>query len=1260
MQNAPVNIEPEPAEEEPTEDSSSSSDEEDEEPTLISRATELVASCLPVQDTLEARIKDEKWLNASLGDVFLDASKPFEVNPGDAFIEQGKPSDSIYLIIKGSVVLRKTRQDGTVQELTNLRKAGETLGELSFLLGTLPVLSVHATPLAAGHKEVVEPTVVCRLPFSHAMQLINEKPSTMRRFFETISVTLAKRVQAASVEMKALIASDMKEQLRGENGLNPARRGRTALEIAQNFGLRGHRLTAGDRFEAERFLLASVDCVLTMEENGVQLYADVPSTVFLFRTHLCIEQTILGCYKKRTSLPMTDVLGIVFAKNGMSEGSIIGATSFTSSSKSFNSGKKHGTAVSSVLGAPPTESAPPPVRFPPPDRKMSAAQSDLAALRKFSTTAAKLDQVASMEKLVEADEPSVLGAAPPPRSSSSPPLARSMTQKLAHLPSGEGEVIAFEVQMKGRSVKIVMPAVICRPFAREMEDARLRAADLSHLNTTHHRTSHQTNRSKGGEHRTNAHRLSGHSSMRSTASSQSSTRNNHATPRSNRTSRGSHRDQSEEKYVDHLEEALRLLTSNIIPGSAGSTPLGSSTQASILSETDWKLMLSVAEVKHVRSGHHIIHKNEKLTAVLLVVRGNGKILMDVPGRPTARVVGSCGPGNILGEISMLLGSLPTGFVIVESDEAIIVRFPHKQLNAIFDSNALLAGKFYSFLATRQAEKLRRVTAQEQMDLHVPEGTKAPRSLNDLAANRAFLLIFSKFLSSLPNAEEMLPLIELVYAVRELWEEPDAVVVNELLRAIYNRHGADNAPRQVKEQAPAAPAIMAEAMHSLGLHTAAKKRHLFDGAMDAVLHALEAHLLDPFVNSSHYEYILSLKAKELTPVTVEHFKVVRMLGEGAFGRVLEVVKRDCGRSYAMKVMKKDAMIDVFGSEWEQLTLNEQKLMSSLHHPLLINLAYAFQNIKFLILVMDACPGGDLEPFGANGYDELTSEQVHFVGLEVCAVIVHLHKQLVMYRDLKPQNLLLDDQGHVRLIDFGVSEQGDLVNNTRPMSNIECGSGPYTAPEVRSTLKTGQPYGCECDWFSFGVLLYELQEKAFPFGEKPKYKDMDKEFVNPELLADNGSEMPGMFDLLSGLLDWNPNERLGHGGESGEMNLMAHEYWRGANDEPADWELVSGRRLASPLLPLVLNKLEARADREASKAAGETEAEAQFVAQELAAARKLQDKADQLAEMSVDMQSSKDQSLVQQEAEFHVEGWEFSSEHAIALEYVENAEDVVSVL
>ena len=120
---------------------------------------------------------------------------------------------------------------------------------------------------------------------------------------------------------------------------------------------------------------------------------------------------------------------------------------------------------------------------------------------------------------------------------------------------------------------------------------------------------------------------------------------------------------------------------------------------------------------------------------------------------------------------------------------------------------------------------------------------------------------------------------------------------------------------------------------------------------------------------------------------------QVLGKGGFGQVVQVVKRDCGLAYAMKIQQKPELEAAFGDDWEMLALTEMKLLAALRHPLLVNLAYAFQTIDQLALVMDACPHGDLSRFGAPKEDNvhttrLDKEAVRFVAIEACCVVKYL--------------------------------------------------------------------------------------------------------------------------------------------------------------------------------------------------------------------------------------------------------------------------------
>mmetsp|Transcript_69204 Transcript_69204/g.137241 ORF Transcript_69204/g.137241 Transcript_69204/m.137241 type:complete len:260 (-) Transcript_69204:290-1069(-) len=258
--------------------------------------------------------------------------------------------------------------------------------------------------------------------------------------------------------------------------------------------------------------------------------------------------------------------------------------------------------------------------------------------------------------------------------------------------------------------------------------------------------------------------------------------------------------------------------------------------------------------------------------------------------------------------------------------------------------------------------------------------------------------------------------------------------------------------------------------------------------------------------------------------------------------------------------------------------------------------------------------------------------------------------------------------------------------------------YMAPEVRlcsagRTRITGTvtPYGCACDWFSLGTMLYELVEKAFPFGRNPRFKNMEEEFRKPNLLdwtsvtphdmedegdgegnksRERSSVIPAYFkevdhaddlyDLLAGLLDWEPNERL-----QGDA-VKQHPYWRSSDGEAADWELVDGKRQPSPLKHLVRERVAARRAeaKRVRHAGGDTEARmtsrARSVAKELSNAAAMQAAVDDALEEDTPEPTKDLEEMMHMEETMRVDGWEFSSPYAIAREYMESNKQVVTVL
>ena len=347
------------------------------------------------------------------------------------------------------------------------------------------------------------------------------------------------------------------------------------------------------------------------------------------------------------------------------------------------------------------------------------------------------------------------------------------------------------------------------------------------------------------------------------------------------------------------------------------------------------------------------------------------------------------------------------------------------------------------------------------------------------------------------------------------------------------------------------------------------RKAYDGAVETVTNALHKSAFPGFLSSSHYSYVMNLKLKETLTPSMDQFRALRVLGEGGFGQVLEVVKRDCGQRYAMKVQRKaelaaDLANDPMG--WEAIVKLERDIQVRLHHPLLVNLAYAFQTPCHLVLVMDACSGGDLGQFaidedGTGSNPRLAPHQVRFVAMEVASVLGFLHSKFVLYRDLKPENLLLDSSGHVRMIDFGLALLG---TDSMPTSTECAGTSFYMAPEVSfggdARYGPPPPYAQGADWWTFGVLLYELTEMNLPFGDDPIFRNFDDEWRPMEAPGALGPENANLRDLILSLLKWDADERLG---ANGTKEVLAHPYF----GPEVEWDLVGERRLPSPLVDLL---------------------------------------------------------------------------------------------
>lgn len=206
----------------------------------------------------------------------------------------------------------------------------------------------------------------------------------------------------------------------------------------------------------------------------------------------------------------------------------------------------------------------------------------------------------------------------------------------------------------------------------------------------------------------------------------------------------------------------------------------------------------------------------------------------------------------------------------------------------------------------------------------------------------------------------------------------------------------------------------------------------------------------------------------TAVTTQDFGVQQLLGVGGFGKVYLVVHLPSGKKYAMKVLSKKLI-----RELKQIThtINERQILSKNSCPFLVRLHYAFQTPDKLFMVMDFAAGGELF-MHIRESNYLTEERSKFYAAEILVALDWLHRKGVVYRDLKPENVLLDKDGHIKLSDFGLSKTG--VDSNMQAFSI-CGTPEYMAPEILQ----GQGHDSAVDYWSFGSLIYTMLAGSSPF-------------------------------------------------------------------------------------------------------------------------------------------------------------------------------------
>ncbi|KAF4636276.1 hypothetical protein G7Y89_g1805 [Cudoniella acicularis] len=286
------------------------------------------------------------------------------------------------------------------------------------------------------------------------------------------------------------------------------------------------------------------------------------------------------------------------------------------------------------------------------------------------------------------------------------------------------------------------------------------------------------------------------------------------------------------------------------------------------------------------------------------------------------------------------------------------------------------------------------------------------------------------------------------------------------------------------------------------------------------------------------------------IGLDHFNFLAVLGKGNFGKVMLAETKKSKQLYAIKVLKKEFIIE---NDEVESTRSEKRVFliaNKERHPFLLNLHACFQTETRVYFVMEYISGGDLMLHIQRG--QFGTKRAQFYAAEVCLALKYFHENGVIYRDLKLDNILLTLDGHIKIADYGLCKEEMWYGQT---TSTFCGTPEFMAPEILLDKK----YGRAVDWWAFGVLIYQMLLQQSPF------RGEDEDEIYDAILADEPLypiHMPrDSVSILQKLLTREPDQRLGSG-PTDAQEIMSQPFFRNIN-----WDDVYHKRIAPPFQPQI---------------------------------------------------------------------------------------------
>lgn len=278
-------------------------------------------------------------------------------------------------------------------------------------------------------------------------------------------------------------------------------------------------------------------------------------------------------------------------------------------------------------------------------------------------------------------------------------------------------------------------------------------------------------------------------------------------------------------------------------------------------------------------------------------------------------------------------------------------------------------------------------------------------------------------------------------------------------------------------------------------------------------------------------LLFSSVKEESTINLEDFEIISILGKGAFGKVYLTKMKENGKMYAIKTIRKDIVIET--DQIEAVNL-ERDILFNCNHPFLVGMDFVFQSDLRLYFVMPFIEGGELYKHFTNN-KRFPEEVVKFYAVQIALAIGHLHDKNIAHRDLKLENILIDKEGYLKIIDFGLAK----ILKDDELRKTLCGTPEYLAPE----MITQKGHDKNIDWWALGVLIYEMLIGITPFYNRNRAVMMSKiqksKIVFPHKKKYNIEYSDEVKDIICQLLAKNQEKRLGY--KDGIREVLQHPWF-----------------------------------------------------------------------------------------------------------------------